>query len=61
VLDIVVAHAKRYEAGEINAETFDLLIDRAKRQVERACWCDEGVCCYVHNKHVTPHMRCILR
>jgi len=61
VLDIVVAQAKRYEDGEINAHAFDLLLDRARRQAQKACWCDEGVCCYTHNKHVMPHERCILR
>lgn len=36
-------------------------IERAARNLRNVCYCDEGVCCKTHNKHVIPHKNCILR
>ena len=61
VTDEFVAQVHRYEAGELTTHDLDSLIYRTQRKLNRACWCDEGVCCYVHGKHVTPHKRCMLK
>lgn len=54
-------HLARFDAGEIDLVAVNALMYRVTRELNRACWCDEGVCCQVHNEHVSPHQRCLLR
>lgn len=37
------------------------LVRKTARTLERACWCDHGVCCDAHRNHVSPHQNCFLR
>jgi hypothetical protein len=47
--------------GRLDNADLGALVQRVARRLNRACWCAEGVCCEVHDKHVTPHTNCILR
>lgn len=51
----------RYVGGEIGAHTATLLVERGSRRLQRACFCQHGVCCDMHATHVSPHQHCPMR
>jgi hypothetical protein len=61
IMAVLVTHVHRYEQGDLDLHSLDRLLERTSRQLDRACWCGEGVCCQAHRKHTNPHKRCILR
>lgn len=61
VIDIAAAAFKRYSDGEISAHQIEGVMYRVRTQLGRACWCDEDVCCQIHQTHVSPHQHCVLR
>lgn len=37
------------------------LIQRTADLLDKACWCNQKVCCLAHQKHTDPHERCAMR
>lgn len=60
-LSMLARQLELWRDGKI--ETYDMagLVRRTGRKLDRACWCDEGVCCSVHGRHVGPHVNCPMR
>lgn len=61
VLALLISAVDRYRDGTGSALELDGIAYRVSRQLGRACWCDEDVCCEIHKAHTSPHRRCILR
>jgi hypothetical protein len=61
IIKILTVQVERYRNANLSVVDLDGFIQRVARQLDKACWCDENVCCQVHGKHTTPHKRCILR
>lgn len=55
--------AQRWTESDLSDADAVALVQRAARKCApgRVCWCGHGVCCPLHNKHVRPHLGCILR
>lgn len=61
IITMLGAQMRRWEEGQISSGDMDALITRARKQLDKACWCDESRCCPMHNRHSSPHQGCILR
>ena len=55
----------RWRDGTLTDVDAAALVERTNAKLARACWCDQGVCCYAPahpiTVHVAPHRHCILR
>lgn len=52
---------QRWESGSLSNADMANLVARKSTQLQKACWCEESVCCQAHNVHVVPHKNCMLR
>jgi hypothetical protein len=60
-LDALATLMERWRDGEIGDRDMAALVDRSARQLARACFCETGQCCQVHQTHTSPHLGCVLR
>lgn len=52
---------KRWDEGKVSDVEMSSLVRKLSVQLEKFCYCEEGVCCKVHYKHTIPHKNCVLR
>lgn len=60
-LDTLATWVDQWRKGDVTDRDMAALVDRSARQLARACFCETGQCCAVHQAHTSPHMGCVLR
>ena len=61
ILETFVHQVHRWEEGTLNDVDLSILIARTHSKLNKACYCESGVCCVVHEKHASPHQKCVLK